>query len=272
MSSHFDYCYLVWFANHSMLLTFIVIGQMVYYNGWRQWPTTIAVTICSVLIGIQVFALIVLLVYGRDIKALSFLTWLYLLSAIKVIITFLKFLPQVLYNYERKSTQGWSMPGTQMDLIGSVLSISQLVLDCYFMNDWKGVEGNFIKLGLGMISGTYDVIFIVQHYMLYPGTGDDYKKNSRGHVNDNDSEIGASEQGLLMHKRTACDSDKDSDSDEGDMEVMLSPFTTSSDKSDRIVEDNDIYVDRDRESEERRFIDSGSSEGLLDMDVTWIVS
>ena len=26
----------VWFANHSMILTFIVIGQMIYYDGWKQ--------------------------------------------------------------------------------------------------------------------------------------------------------------------------------------------------------------------------------------------
>ena len=107
----------VWFALHSMLLTFIVIGQMIYYDGWQQLPTRIALTISGFLVLLAVLMLF----------SLQFLQWLYLLSAIKVIITGLKFYPQVMYNYKRKSTQGWSIHGCIMDLVGSVLSILQLV-------------------------------------------------------------------------------------------------------------------------------------------------
>lgn len=223
----------VWFAIHSLILTFVVIGQMVHYDGWKQWPTKVAVAICSTLISLQLFGLGVLVVYGRDIHAISYLAWLYLLSAIKVLITFLKFLPQVLHNYERKSTRGWSMPGTIMDLIGSVLSIAQLLLDCYFMKDWKGVEGNFIKLGLGVISGTYDVIFIIQHYILYRSNIDDEKIWQH--------EMGSSSQGLLRYK-------EDEDSDDSDEEISLYP------------------LHGDEKSSKAIFNPS------IDMEVTWIVN
>mmetsp|Transcript_23816 Transcript_23816/g.34923 ORF Transcript_23816/g.34923 Transcript_23816/m.34923 type:complete len:324 (-) Transcript_23816:102-1073(-) len=164
----------VWFAAHSMLLTFIVIGQMIYYDGKEQMPTTGAIILSSVL-GIVIALGLVSVYMAREVDCLvcSFLNWLYLLSSIKVLITVLKFYPQVLSNLRRKSTQGWNIYGTWLDLTGSILSILQLTLDCYDQNDWKGVEGNFVKMALGVISGSYDIIFIIQHYILYPNTGDD---------------------------------------------------------------------------------------------------
>lgn len=275
----------VWFANHSMLLTFIVIGQMMYYDGWKQWPTTVAVTICSILIFTQIFGLGVLAVYGPDIKAISFLTWLYLLSSIKVLITFLKFLPQVLFNYERKSTRGWSMPGTIMDLMGSVLSISQLVLDCYFVGDWKGVEGNFIKLGLGVISGTYDVIFIVQHYILYPGTGDQYHSPLGRDRERERVELNSSGQGLLAYRfvDSASDSgDSDGNEDNDEEEVFLSPFGGPERTNQGVKEDSAISSSYGRGSDTGRVsgFDMGGEASFsahrpnstLEMDVTWLAS
>lgn len=50
---------------------------------------------------------------------------------------------------------------------GGTLSISQLVLDSSLQDDWSGLAGNPVKLGLGNISVMFDVMFIVQHYWLY---------------------------------------------------------------------------------------------------------
>lgn len=58
--------------------------------------------------------------------------------------------------------------------VAAVLSILQLCLDCYHLHDWSGIEGDFVKLGLGVISGGYDATFAIQHYFIYPNTGDDY--------------------------------------------------------------------------------------------------
>ena len=54
-----------------------------------------------------------------------------------------------------------------MDLIGGVLSISQLVIDSSLQNDWSGLAGNPVKFGLGNISVAFDLVFMVQHYGLY---------------------------------------------------------------------------------------------------------
>lgn len=42
-----------------------------------------------------------------------------------------------------------------------------MVLQSYNNADWTIFYGNITKLGLGFFSIFFDVIFIVQHYILY---------------------------------------------------------------------------------------------------------
>lgn len=41
-------------------------------------------------------------------------------------------------------------------------------------DDWRTLLGNLPKFGLGLASVTYDLIFLLQHYVLY---GDSLEKN-----------------------------------------------------------------------------------------------
>ena len=70
-------------------------------------------------------------------------------------------------NYRRKSTVGWSIGQILCDFIGGVLSVAQLLLDSSLQNDWSGVTGNPAKFFLGNTSILFDVIFMLQHYVLY---------------------------------------------------------------------------------------------------------
>ncbi|KAG2207270.1 hypothetical protein INT46_003189 [Mucor plumbeus] len=76
-------------------------------------------------------------------------------------------MPQVWINFKRKSTIGWSIHNILLDCTGGVLSITQLLLDASLSGDWSGVTGNPVKLGLGLQSIAFDLIFMVQHYILY---------------------------------------------------------------------------------------------------------
>jgi cystinosin len=78
-------------------------------------------------------------------------------------------MPQVLTNYRNRSTQGWSIGQILLDLIGGILSILQLGIDSYLQHDWSGITGNPVKLMLGNVSVFFDIIFMTQHYCLYPG-------------------------------------------------------------------------------------------------------
>ena len=84
----------------------------------------------------------------------------------------MKYIPQAYFNYKRKSTQGWSIGQILFDFAGGILSLAQLLLDASFQADWSGVTGNPAKFGLSNISLFFDVVFITQHYILYPGSHD----------------------------------------------------------------------------------------------------
>jgi cystinosin len=78
----------------------------------------------------------------------------------KLVMTFVKCTPEVYWNYQRKSTKGWSILGIFLDLIGGTFS---------FASGEISVENglNLIKVILGFISVIYDLIFCFQHYVLY---------------------------------------------------------------------------------------------------------
>jgi hypothetical protein len=60
--------------------------------------------------------------------------WLDFLNAcsyIKLAITLIKYVPQVVMNYRRKSTVGWSIGNILLDFTGGTLSMLQMMLNSY---------------------------------------------------------------------------------------------------------------------------------------------
>lgn len=47
------------------------------------------------------------------------------------------------------------------------MSDLQLIFDCKDLHDFSAITGNFAKFGLGSVSIVFDVIFMLQHYVLY---------------------------------------------------------------------------------------------------------
>uniref|UniRef100_A0A7R9ZN24 Cystinosin n=1 Tax=Craspedostauros australis TaxID=1486917 RepID=A0A7R9ZN24_9STRA len=114
---------------------------------------------------------------NRLFRVGNWLDYIYLLSYIKIAISLIKYIPQVIQNKQRQSTEGWSIWNIVLDFTGGTLSTAQLILDCYAASAgspsssssfWHLVQGNLVKLMLGLISIFFDVIFLVQHYVLYP--------------------------------------------------------------------------------------------------------
>lgn len=152
------------FALHALLLSSVTLSQIVYYDGWHfeHFSKPIGSTIIALLIIIAATPLVV-----AAIPSLAWLDYLYVLSYIKILITIIKYLPQVLLNYRRKSTYGWSIWQILLDFTGGSLSDLQLVLDCWNLNDWTGLTGNLAKLCLGLVSMLFDTLFMLQHYLWY---------------------------------------------------------------------------------------------------------
>merc|ERR1712066_244494 len=100
-------------------------------------------------------------------RVLSWLGYLYLLSYVKVVISVVKYCPQVWMNFQRKSTDGWNIHNVLLDFSGGFFSVFQLLLDASMQNDWSAVTGDLARLLLGNLSMFFDIIFMSQHYCLY---------------------------------------------------------------------------------------------------------
>ena len=119
---------------------------------------------------------------------------IYVLGYVKLITVICKYIPQMWVNYKRKSTVGWSIYPMLMDFAGGWLSLAQLAIDSSLQHDWAGVTGNPVKFGLSNITIVFDVVFMLQHYVLYRG--------SDKHLDDEELESSwDSEQERLISER-----------------------------------------------------------------------
>lgn len=141
------------FSVHALILSCLTLGQVYYYDSLGRRPILI-------LTGSLVGGLC--LVAGALVGLWTWRQMLYMLSFVKIGISFIKYIPQVILNYQRKSTVGWSIWQILLDLQGGVLSDAQLLLD-----GRGNMEGNWAKLCLGSVSILFDTIFLTQHYILY---------------------------------------------------------------------------------------------------------
>lgn len=93
--------------------------------------------------------------------------YLSVLGTVKLIVTIIKYTPQIYLNYNRKSTEGFSMHTIRLDFSGGVLSLIQLVLDAVVTSSPSIVFANPIKLGLSVLTLGFDVVYFYQHKVLY---------------------------------------------------------------------------------------------------------
>ncbi|KAG2193496.1 hypothetical protein INT47_005021, partial [Mucor saturninus] len=125
------------FAIHGFIISlFVLLQSCVYKKHETQQISSFAASFVWLTVMGSVLV-ISTIHYGGAI----WLDFMYYLSSVKLIVSFIKYLPQVWINYKRHSTQGWSIQYIIWDLSGGVLSIIQLLLDAYIDGDWSGIEG-----------------------------------------------------------------------------------------------------------------------------------
>ncbi|EGT59144.1 hypothetical protein CAEBREN_29200 [Caenorhabditis brenneri] len=150
------------FAVHAFLACFITILQCIFYERDQQTVSTKCIILIIVLITFG-FCSIVATVLNK-ISILAFVTSL---SYIKMAVTCCKYFPQAYFNYTRQSTVGWSIGNILLDFTGGSLDILQMVLQAINVADWSAFYANPVKFGLGFVSIFFDIIFMIQHYVLY---------------------------------------------------------------------------------------------------------
>lgn len=182
------------FAVHAFVISLITFFQIGYYDGISALKPKriIGLIMIGILLSISTYGFLIM-TFNKNptsthLSSLftnsNWLDFLYFLSYIKLFISLIKYIPQVILNYSRKSTTGWSIWNILLDFSGGVLNDLQLILDCAAMGDWTGLTGNLGKFGLGSISIVFDIIFLIQHYVLYPSSGSS-NETATSSVNNN---------------------------------------------------------------------------------------
>ncbi|XP_068153163.1 cystinosin homolog [Drosophila tropicalis] len=152
----------VFFSLHAMFATTITIVQCFIYERGQQ---RVSKTACGILGIFTLFVIISAILAG--VSVIHWLDFLYYCSYVKLTITIIKYVPQALMNFRRKSTVGWSIGNILLDFTGGTLSMLQMILNAHNYDDWVSIFGDPTKFGLGLFSVLFDIFFMLQHYVFY---------------------------------------------------------------------------------------------------------
>jgi cystinosin len=170
----------VFFALHAAAATAITLLQCVLYDrgGHRPARASVAAVAAAVAAAAAWAAAVVLIPPVKPDACpnascppeslLTWLSWLYFLGYIKLGVSLVKYMPQLVLNHRRRSTEGWNVWNVLLDFEGGALSLAQQALDSAACEDWSFFFGNPVKFGLSVVSLLFDVAFVAQHYCFYP--------------------------------------------------------------------------------------------------------
>ncbi|KAK4282293.1 hypothetical protein QN277_013689 [Acacia crassicarpa] len=154
------------FSTHSVIMTLIVLFQIAIYERGDQKLSKPAIATVSLIWLIAAVCFFV---------ALSNHSWLWLISifnSIQVCMTLIKYMPQAIMNFLRKSTDGFSIGGVLLDFSGGVFNYSQMAVQSIDQGSWVNFFGNIGKVLISLVTIFYDSVFMFQHYVLYLGKKD----------------------------------------------------------------------------------------------------
>ncbi|GAV88262.1 PQ-loop domain-containing protein, partial [Cephalotus follicularis] len=150
------------FSIHAVLLTSIILFQVSIYERGNQKVSKISIGIVSAVLLIAAVCFFV---------ALPSHSWLWLISvfnSIQVFMTVIKYIPQAAMNFMRKSTDGFSIGNILLDFSGGVANYAQMAVQSIDQNSWVNFYGNIGKTSISLVSIFFDILFMCQHYVLYP--------------------------------------------------------------------------------------------------------
>ncbi|SCV04060.1 LAME_0H15434g1_1 [Lachancea meyersii CBS 8951] len=102
----------------------------------------------------------------QNLDTLAFCNKLYLL---KISMSVLKYVPQIRHNFERKSMKGFPIQSVGCDVLGSVCSLCQLVIQIQRDEPVLTLEvvgANFGRVGIALVTLLFNLIYISQ-WLVY---------------------------------------------------------------------------------------------------------
>ncbi|XP_045614341.2 cystinosin homolog [Procambarus clarkii] len=156
------------FPLYAVLCTAVQIIQCFFLQ--RGPGQRVSIT-CRVIASVMVVSEVVGCILVPLVDSILWLDLLYYLSYIKLAVTCIKYFPQLWENYRQQNTEGWSIWQVILDFTGGSLSLLQMFLLAGNYDDWFSVLTDPAKLGLGLVSVLFDIMFFIQHYCLYRHPG-----------------------------------------------------------------------------------------------------
>ncbi|KAF8028934.1 hypothetical protein BT93_E1569 [Corymbia citriodora subsp. variegata] len=150
------------FSVHAVLLTAITLIQIAIYDRGNQKISKISLVIVS---AVWLTAAVCFFI------ALPKHSWLWLISifnSIQVLMTVIKYIPQAFMNFRRKSTDGFSIGNILLDFLGGITNYAQMAVQSIDQKSWVNFYGNIGKTLLSLVSIFFDLLFMLQHYVLFP--------------------------------------------------------------------------------------------------------
>lgn len=150
------------FSTHAVLLSIFTLFQVVIYDRGNQRVSKTA----TVIVFAAWFAAAICI-----FVAIPRHSWLWLVSCfntIQVVMTIIKYIPQAVLNFRQKSTVGFSIGNILLDFFGGVTNYCQMVVQSVDQNSLVNFYGNIGKTMISLVSIVFDILFMVQHYVLYP--------------------------------------------------------------------------------------------------------
>eukprot|EP00850_Spirogloea_muscicola_P017880 SM000158S02012 [mRNA] locus=s158:164147:166007:+ [translate_table: standard] len=143
------------FSVHAVFLTAITVWQVLRYEHGGQRILRAGLLITMAAWAAAAVCTVLGAVSGAWLWLVTFFSYL------QLTMTAIKYMPQAYMNYRRRSTVGWSISNILLDLTGALAAPSDA-------RSFENFSGNVGKLGLSLETMGFDLLFIVQHYMLYP--------------------------------------------------------------------------------------------------------
>ncbi|KAF4673082.1 hypothetical protein FOL47_011022 [Perkinsus chesapeaki] len=164
------------FAVHGLICNILIGLQVYFYDRAGQkiskWTWSFVGFACCIFLYLSFLASIHLIPWDAllDSSSNAIMTPIQFLGTIKVIITFVKYIPQIIMNHRRKSTAGLAIQVPMMDIGGALFSSLQNILDAIYNKDIHIVTGNLPKMLIGAASSLYGFFILFQHFVLYRPT------------------------------------------------------------------------------------------------------
>ncbi|KAK9983627.1 hypothetical protein SO802_033152 [Lithocarpus litseifolius] len=150
------------FSTHAVLATSTIVFQILIYDRGSQKVSKIAIA--------MIFAVFLFAAFCFFL-ALPSHSWLWLISifnSIQAFMTVIKYIPQAVMNFTRKSTAGFSIGYILLDFTGGTANFAQMTVQSIDQGSLVNFFGNIGKMLVSLVSIFFDLIFMCQRYVLYP--------------------------------------------------------------------------------------------------------